>query len=168
MQNWHSTCLGRRTLPRDLSAVEIGAFFNFSDTVRRVIEDWRGPALKLALAAADRFSAHDRAATQNGAHRAAGTVAASGGATRRGCAGSCIAAINVSTSSHAVRVPGSCHILMSSIRVSHSIGEGASRPVRNHAGCCGAPIGMPPSPMLAGEISDRRIWMWGRDTFRAI
>jgi hypothetical protein len=42
--------LGRRTLPRDLSAVEIEAFFNFSDTERRVIEDWRGPALKLALA----------------------------------------------------------------------------------------------------------------------
>ena len=25
MQEWHSTCLGRRTLPRDLSAVEIEA-----------------------------------------------------------------------------------------------------------------------------------------------
>jgi Domain of unknown function (DUF4158) len=42
--------LGRRTLPRDLSAVEIEAFFNFSDTERRAIEDRRGPALKLALA----------------------------------------------------------------------------------------------------------------------
>jgi Domain of unknown function (DUF4158) len=50
MQDWHSTCLGPRTLPRDLSAVEIEAFFNFSDTERRVIEDRRGPALKLALA----------------------------------------------------------------------------------------------------------------------
>jgi Domain of unknown function (DUF4158) len=50
MQDWHSTCLGRRTLPRDLSAFEIEAFFNFSDTERRVIEDRRGPALKLALA----------------------------------------------------------------------------------------------------------------------
>jgi hypothetical protein len=30
MQDWHSTCLGRRTLPRDLSAFEIEAFFNFS------------------------------------------------------------------------------------------------------------------------------------------
>jgi hypothetical protein len=29
---------------------EIEAFFNFSDTERRVIEDRRGPALKLALA----------------------------------------------------------------------------------------------------------------------
>ena len=50
MQDWHSTCLGRRTLPRDLSAFEIEAFFNFSDTEWRVIEDRRGPALKLALA----------------------------------------------------------------------------------------------------------------------
>jgi Domain of unknown function (DUF4158) len=50
MQDWHSTCLGRRTLPRDLSAFEIEAFFNFSDAERRVIEDRRGPALKLALA----------------------------------------------------------------------------------------------------------------------
>jgi hypothetical protein len=61
MQDWHSTCLGRRTLPRDLSAVEIEAFFNFSDTERRVIEDWRGPALKLALALQIGFLAHDRA-----------------------------------------------------------------------------------------------------------
>jgi hypothetical protein len=50
MQDWHSTCLGRRTLPRDLSAFEIETFFNFSDPERRVIEDRRGPALKLALA----------------------------------------------------------------------------------------------------------------------
>src|ERR1700722_4369046 len=50
MPDWHSTCLGRRTLPRDLSAFEIEAFFNFSDAERRVIEDRRGPALKLALA----------------------------------------------------------------------------------------------------------------------
>ena len=45
MQDWHSTCLGRRTLPRDLSAFEIEAFFNFSEAERRVIEDRRGPAL---------------------------------------------------------------------------------------------------------------------------
>ena len=50
MQDWHSTCLGRRTLPRDLSAFEIEAFFNFTDAERRVIEDRRGTALKLALA----------------------------------------------------------------------------------------------------------------------
>jgi hypothetical protein len=50
MQDWHSTCLGRRTLPRDLSAFEIEAFFHFSEVERRVIEDRRGPALKRALA----------------------------------------------------------------------------------------------------------------------
>jgi hypothetical protein len=50
MQDWHSTCVGRRTLPRDLSAFEIEMFFNFSDAERRVIEDRRSPGLKLALA----------------------------------------------------------------------------------------------------------------------
>lgn len=42
--------IGRRALPRDLSAFEIEAFFNFSDAEQRVIDDRRGPALKLALA----------------------------------------------------------------------------------------------------------------------
>jgi len=37
MQDWHSTCLGRRTLPRDLSAFEIEAFFKFSDAQRRAL-----------------------------------------------------------------------------------------------------------------------------------
>jgi hypothetical protein len=41
MQDWQSTCLGRRTLPRDLSAFEIEAIFNFSAAERRVIEDQR-------------------------------------------------------------------------------------------------------------------------------
>ena len=50
MQDWHSTCLGRRTLPRDLSAFGVEAFFTFSDAERRVIEERHGPALKLALA----------------------------------------------------------------------------------------------------------------------
>src|SRR5258708_2119432 len=50
MQDWHATCLGRRTLPRDLSAFEIEAFFNFSDAERGVIEERRSAALKLALA----------------------------------------------------------------------------------------------------------------------
>lgn len=31
MQDWQSTCLGRRTLPRDLSAFEIEVLFNFSE-----------------------------------------------------------------------------------------------------------------------------------------
>jgi hypothetical protein len=50
MNDWQSTCLGRRSLPRELSAFEIEAFFNFSDAERRVIEERRSPALKLALA----------------------------------------------------------------------------------------------------------------------
>jgi Domain of unknown function (DUF4158) len=50
MNDWQSTWLGRRSLPRDLSGFEIEAFFNFSDAERRVIEERRGPALKIALA----------------------------------------------------------------------------------------------------------------------
>jgi TnpA family transposase len=50
MYDWHSTWLGRRSLPRDLSGFEIEAFFNFCGTERRVIEERRGPALKIALA----------------------------------------------------------------------------------------------------------------------
>jgi hypothetical protein len=37
-------------LPRDLSAFEIEALFNFSDSERRVIEDRRGPSFKVAVA----------------------------------------------------------------------------------------------------------------------
>jgi hypothetical protein len=43
MNDWQSTWLGRRSLPRDLSGFEIEAFFNFSDAERRVIEERRGP-----------------------------------------------------------------------------------------------------------------------------
>jgi hypothetical protein len=50
MNDWQSTCLGRRSLPRDCSDFEIEAFFGFSDAERRVIEGHRAPALKLALA----------------------------------------------------------------------------------------------------------------------
>jgi TnpA family transposase len=50
MNDWQSTCLGRRCLPRELSGFEIEAFFNFSDAERRVIEERRSSALKLALA----------------------------------------------------------------------------------------------------------------------
>src|SRR5580692_283189 len=84
MQDWHSTCLGRRTLPRDLSSFEIEAFFNFSDAERRVIEVRRGPALKLALALQIGFLRHDRPAPRSGAYRATGAVAASGGSNSHG------------------------------------------------------------------------------------
>ena len=50
MNDWQSTWLGRRSLPRDLSGFEIEAFFTFSGNERRVIEERRTPALRLALA----------------------------------------------------------------------------------------------------------------------
>ena len=50
MNDWQSRWLGRRSLPRDLSDFGIEAFFTFSGNERRVIEERRGPALKIALA----------------------------------------------------------------------------------------------------------------------
>src|SRR5271155_347061 len=51
MNDWQSTYLGRGALPRDLSGFEIEAFFTYSESERRVIDDERrSPDLKLALA----------------------------------------------------------------------------------------------------------------------
>src|ERR1017187_7015525 len=50
MNDWQSTCLGRRSLQRDLSDFEIEAFFTFSEAERRVVVERRSPVLKLALA----------------------------------------------------------------------------------------------------------------------
>jgi TnpA family transposase len=50
MNDWQSTCLGRRSVPRDLSDFEIEAFFTFSEAEWRVIDERRSPVLKLALA----------------------------------------------------------------------------------------------------------------------
>jgi hypothetical protein len=51
MNDWQSTYLGRGALPRDVSGFEIEAFFTYSESERRVIDDERrSPALKLALA----------------------------------------------------------------------------------------------------------------------
>jgi TnpA family transposase len=51
MNDWQSTYLGRRALPRDLSGFEIEAFFTYSEPERRLIDDERrSPSLKLALA----------------------------------------------------------------------------------------------------------------------
>jgi len=50
MNDWQSTCLGRRSLPRALSDFENVAFLTFSQTVQRFIEERRSPTLKLALA----------------------------------------------------------------------------------------------------------------------
>ncbi len=50
MQDWQGMFLGRRRLPRDLSAFELEAFFTFVGAERRAIEERRHPALKLGLA----------------------------------------------------------------------------------------------------------------------
>jgi hypothetical protein len=41
MNDWRSTYLGRGALPRDLSGFEIEAFFTYSESERRVIDDER-------------------------------------------------------------------------------------------------------------------------------
>ena len=41
MNVWQSTYLGRGALPRDLSGFEIEAFFTYSESERRVIDDER-------------------------------------------------------------------------------------------------------------------------------
>src|ERR1700752_2785351 len=50
MDSWHATFLGLRHLPREGSAFEIEAFYQFSAEESRVIEERRRPELKLALA----------------------------------------------------------------------------------------------------------------------
>ncbi len=50
MDSWHSTFLGLRHLPREVTAFEIEVFFQFSADERRIIEERRRPELKLGLA----------------------------------------------------------------------------------------------------------------------
>lgn len=50
MDSWHATFLGLRHLPREVTAFEIEAFYQFSAEESRVIEERRRPELKLALA----------------------------------------------------------------------------------------------------------------------
>jgi hypothetical protein len=50
MDNWQSTFLGLKQLPRELTAFEIEAFFTFTLAERQMIEDRRRPTLKLGLA----------------------------------------------------------------------------------------------------------------------
>ena len=38
MQSWHTTYLGLKDLPRELSTFELQAFFTFSSTERAVID----------------------------------------------------------------------------------------------------------------------------------
>jgi hypothetical protein len=46
MDSWHATFLGPRHLPREVSAFEIEAFYQFSAEECRVIEERRRPELK--------------------------------------------------------------------------------------------------------------------------
>jgi hypothetical protein len=50
MDSWHATFLGRRHLPRQVTAFEIEVFFQFSAEEARIIEERRRPELKLGLA----------------------------------------------------------------------------------------------------------------------
>jgi hypothetical protein len=50
MNDWQSTYLGRGALPRDLSGFELEAFFTYSESERRVIDDeWTPPTSFVAL-----------------------------------------------------------------------------------------------------------------------
>ncbi len=50
MTPWQAVFFGLKQIPRELTAFEIEAFFTFTATERRVIEQRRQPALKLGLA----------------------------------------------------------------------------------------------------------------------
>ena len=50
MDSWHSTFLGLRHLPREVTAFEIEVFFQFSSDESHIIEERRRPELKLGLA----------------------------------------------------------------------------------------------------------------------
>jgi hypothetical protein len=50
MQGWHTTYLGMRELPREISTFEMQAFFTFEGAEREVIDARRSDPLKLGLA----------------------------------------------------------------------------------------------------------------------
>lgn len=75
MNKWQATFLGFKHLPCELSGFEIEALFTFTLADRQMIEGRRRPAPKLALAAADRLSAHEPSAARFGPHRAVRAVA---------------------------------------------------------------------------------------------
>ena len=50
MQSWHTTYLGLKGLPRELSAFELQTFFTFSRAEREAIDARYGAAHKLGLA----------------------------------------------------------------------------------------------------------------------
>ena len=50
MDSWHATFLGRRHLPREITAFEVEVFFRFSAEEARIIDERQRPELKLGLA----------------------------------------------------------------------------------------------------------------------
>ena len=50
MQSWHTTYLGLRELPREISTFELQSFFTYSRTERELINARRSNAHKLGLA----------------------------------------------------------------------------------------------------------------------
>jgi len=50
MQSWHTTYLGLKGLPRELSAFELQVFFTFSQTEREVIDARYGATHKGSVA----------------------------------------------------------------------------------------------------------------------
>jgi hypothetical protein len=50
MDRWYATFLGRRQLPREVTAFEVEVCFQFSAEEARMIEERRRPELKLGLA----------------------------------------------------------------------------------------------------------------------
>lgn len=50
MDSWHAIFLGRRHLPRELTAFEVEVFFQFSAEEAWIIEERRRPELKFGLA----------------------------------------------------------------------------------------------------------------------
>ncbi len=50
MDSWHATFLGLRHLPRELTAIEVEVFFQFSAEEARITEDRRRPELQRGLA----------------------------------------------------------------------------------------------------------------------
>ena len=50
MRSWHTTYLGLKELPRELSAFELQAFFTFSRAKRTMIDARHGATDKLGLA----------------------------------------------------------------------------------------------------------------------
>ena len=50
MQSWHTTYLGLKDLPRELSTFELQTFFTFSPSARKVIDARYGATHKLGLA----------------------------------------------------------------------------------------------------------------------